>query len=409
MAYEIRVPRLGWSMEEGTFIRWLKKEGEPVRAGEPLFELEGEKALQEIEAVDNGLLRIGADGPAEGTVVAVGAVLGHLVEHGEEIREQKPEVRGQRSEEREQGTGDREQGTGGRQPSRTAAKANTRHASPRARRVAAETGVDWQRLEGTGRGGRIRERDVREASATGRGPHPGPVPEGEGAASARVVLLSNRRRVIAERMAASCRETAPVTLTTRCQATNLATLRRQFRVAGGVVPSYADIVAKLAALTLRRHLPLAARWSGERLELPPDDGMNIGIAVDTDEGLLVPVLRDVARRTLFEVAAESKRLIEQARSGRLAPGDMQGGVFTITNLGAFGIDAFTPIINLPEVAILGLGAIRREAVVLEDGQLAAREMLTLSLTFDHRAVDGAPAARFLQSLAATIANPPAMA
>jgi pyruvate dehydrogenase E2 component (dihydrolipoamide acetyltransferase) len=147
--------------------------------------------------------------------------------------------------------------------------------------------------------------------------------------------------------------------------------------------------------------------TGDKLELPLDDGFHIGIAADTNEGLLVPVLRDVARRSLAEIAAESQRFVEQARAGRLAATEMQGGVFTITNLGAFGIDAFTPIINLPEVAILGLGAIRREAVVLDDGQIAARDMLTLSLTFDHRAVDGAPAARFLQSLSVAIGNPAA--
>ena len=279
-------------------------------------------------------------------------------------------------------------------------------ASPRARRVAAELGMDWKLLQGSGRGGRIRECDVRASS----GPHPGPLPKGEGEKSGliRSVPMSNRRRVIAERMSASCRQVAPVTLTTRCDATGLVALRQQLKAAGGMVPAYTDIVAKLTALTLVEHPQLAARWNGENLELPPPDGFHIGIAVDTDEGLLVPVLRDVARRGLAEIAGDAQRLIELARGGRLSTSDMQGGVFTITNLGAYGIDAFTPIINLPEVAILGLGAIRREAVVLDDGQIAAREMLTLSLTFDHRAVDGAPAARFLQALAVAISNPAAV-
>jgi pyruvate dehydrogenase E2 component (dihydrolipoamide acetyltransferase) len=262
--------------------------------------------------------------------------------------------------------------------------------------VAAELGIDWRQLAGSGREGRIRERDVRQAMVDNAISTP---------PGSRSIALSSRRRIIAERMAASCRQTAPVTLTTRADATSLASLRRQYQAGGGIVPTYADIVAKLAALVLRDHPLLAARWNGEHLVLPADDGFHIGIAVDTEEGLLVPVIRDVARRSLAEIAQDSQRLIEQARSGRLAAADMQGSVFTITNLGAFGIDAFTPIINFPEVAILGLGAIRSEAVVLDDGQIAARQMLTLSLAFDHRALDGAPAARFLQSLAAAIASP----
>ena len=141
--------------------------------------------------------------------------------------------------------------------------------------------------------------------------------------------------------------------------------------------------------------------------LPTDNKLNLGMAVDTDDGLLVPVLRNVAQLSLIEVTATSRQLVDQARAGKLAADDMQGSVFTITNLGAFGIDAFTPIINTPETAILGLGAIRREPVVLDDGSIVARQQLTLSLTFDHRILDGAPAARFLQDIATAIANPSA--
>ena len=390
MAHEIRVPRLGWSMEEGTFVRWLKADGEQVRVGEPLFELEGEKALQEIEAVDSGILRIGPAGPAEGAVVTVGAVLGHLVAEGEEVEDRESGVGRQESVGRSHaqvvGWDQPAAGPGPPRPARDRGAS-----SPRARRVAAELGVDWRELAGSGSGGRVRERDVRQAaSSTG--------------AATRVVTLSGRRRAIAQRMSAGCHQAAPVTLTTRVDATSLVNLRRQFQGAGGIVPSYTDIIAKLAVLKLGEHPLLAARWNGAQLVFPADDGFHIGIAVDTDNGLLVPVIRDVARRSLTEIAQDTQRLIVQARLGQLTAADMHGGVFTITNLGAFGIDAFTPIINLPEVAILGLGAIRSEAVVLDDGQIAARSMLTLSLTFDHRALDGAPAARFLQSLVAALAD-----
>lgn len=141
---------------------------------------------------------------------------------------------------------------------------------------------------------------------------------------------------------------------------------------------------------------MAARWERDRIVLP--EALHIGIAVDTEHGLLVPVVRDVARRSLLDVAARSRELIEAARARRIRPDDLQGGCFTLTNLGGFGIEAFTPIINPPETAVLGLGAILREPVVREDDTLGVRDQMTLSLTFDHRVVDGAPAARFLQDL-----------
>ena len=148
---------------------------------------------------------------------------------------------------------------------------------------------------------------------------------------------------------------------------------------------------------------LTARWDGERLLVPEHIG--IGIAVDTDAGLLVPVLRDVATLPLTAIASQSRRLFEAARAGRLSTAEMEGGCFTISNLGSFGIEAFTPIINHPETAILGLGAIIREPVALEDGTLTIRQQMTLSLTFDHRILDGAPAARFLQTLRQSLEEP----
>jgi pyruvate dehydrogenase E2 component (dihydrolipoamide acetyltransferase) len=162
----------------------------------------------------------------------------------------------------------------------------------------------------------------------------------------------------------------------------------------------------LVVTVLRQHPQLASRWAGDRLVVPgANDDLPIGIAVETEDGLLVPVIHHVATMSLRQLAERSRNLIEQARAGKLSASEMQGGVFTITNLGAFGIDAFTPIINFPETAILGLGAIRREPVVLDNDQIAVRDIITLSLTFDHRVTDGAPAARFLQKLCEAIENP----
>lgn len=429
MPAEIRVPRLGWSMEEGTFVDWLKQDGDRVAVGEALFELEGEKALQPIESLDAGILRIPPDAPKPGSVVPVGGLLGYVLAEGEALPwegkagaspattpsatapEPPPAAPSVRRKARELGVSLHlvaGSGNGGRIVAADVERAarpaveirvaspgpSTPTATPRARRVARELGVDWTRLSGTGRGGRIREQDVRAATVASTM-----------VGAARSIPITPRRRAIAERMLASSRETAPVTLTTRVDATNLVNLRNQFKAAGATpVPAFTDIIAKLAAHVLHEHPRLAGRWADDRIELPGDTGFHIGIAVDTDDGLLVPVVRDVLNRPLLEIAADSKSLIDRTRSGRLTLAEMSGGVFTITNLGSFGIDAFTPVINLPETSVLGLGAIRKEPVVLPEGAIAVRELLTLSLTFDHRVIDGAPAARFLQALVQALEN-----
>ena len=440
MAFEITIPRLGWSMEEGTFSGWLKQDGDTIQCGDPLFELEGEKAIQEIEAVDAGILRIPANGPQPGSMVKVGAVVGYLVAEGEslpvgqtpdasaidsgtqELSEGTPSLPTEtvavdaalppaagpsvRRLARESGVAlEQVEGTGRggrilaediqRATSQRTRSTRTPIASPRARRVAAELEIDWTQLTGTGAGGRIREQDVLAAR---RAP-----------AAGRRIPLTSRRKVIAQRMVASRQQTVPVTLTTKADATNLVNLREQFKTTSGEspIPGYQDIITKLVAGVLRQYPLLAGRWDEDAIVLPAENEVHIGMAVDTDDGLLVPVLHNAAQLSLIELAAKSRQLVGQARAGKLAAADMQGSVFTITNLGAFGIDAFTPIINVPETAILGLGAIRREPVVLDDGGIVSRHQLTLSLTFDHRILDGAPAARFLQDIATAIANPSA--
>ena len=440
MAFEITIPRLGWSMEEGTFSGWLKQDGDTIQCGDPLFELEGEKAIQEIEAVDAGILRIPANGPQPGSMVKVGAVVGYLVAEGEslpvgqtpdasaidsgnqELSEGTPSLPTEtvavdaamppaagpsvRRLARESGVAlDQVEGTGRggrilaediqRATSQRTRSTRTPIASPRARRVAAELEIDWTQLTGTGAGGRIREQDVLAAR---RAP-----------AAGRRIPLTSRRKVIAQRMVASRQQTVPVTLTTKADATNLVNLREQFKTTSGEspIPGYQDIITKLVAGVLRQYPLLAGRWDEDAIVLPAENEVHIGMAVDTDDGLLVPVLHNAAQLSLIELAARSRQLVGQARAGKLAAADMQGSVFTITNLGAFGIDAFTPIINVPETAILGLGAIRREPVVLDDGGIVSRHQITLSLTFDHRSLDGAPAARFLQYIVTAIANPSA--
>jgi len=372
MPIEITVPRLGWSTEEGTFTGWLKQSGDPVSAGEPLFAMESDKVTLDVESLDNGILYVPPGSPAPGAIVVVGQCLGFLLAPGEPA----PETLN---------AGQLAAGTPPESAVSTPSppapvNAPTRDGrtpvTPRARRVAAELGVDTALLRGSGRGGRIREADVRAA------------------ASAPTTSL---RRAIARRMMESRQNTAPVTLTSRADATALVALRNRWKLrqASGPAPSYTDILAKLVAIVLESHPTLGG--SGKA---------HIGIAVDTPDGLLVPVLRDVAASSLADLARRSRELTEAARARRLRAEDLAGGTFSITNLGGFGIDAFTPIVNFPETAVLGVGAIRKEAVVLESGELGAREQMTLSLTFDHRVVDGAPAARFLRALVQLIEVPP---
>ena len=391
MAIEIRVPRLGWSMEEGVFQGWLKADGANVKAGDALYELEGEKATQEIESLDAGVLRIPADAPRKGDTVAVGALLGYLLAEGEALPSAAPAAATEKTpltarKPTEVASPDRQSLLA----SSAAITSSSVRASPRARRVANSLGIDWRTLTGSGRNGRVRERDVRAAV-------------GETSA----VPITRRRRLIAERMLAGVREAAPVTLTTRADATALVALRQSFQSARAeaTVPTYTDLLVVLTASALSQHRMLAGRWSGENILLPQGDHLHIGIAVDTEEGLLVPVLRDVPSRSLEELVASSRDLVDRARLGTLRAEEMQGGVFTVTNLGGYGIDAFAPIINLPETAILGVGAIRWEPVAQADGQWNLRHLLTLSLTFDHRVVDGAPAARFLADVVAKIESP----
>jgi pyruvate dehydrogenase E2 component (dihydrolipoamide acetyltransferase) len=385
-------------MEQGVFLAWRKQDGEVVRPGEPLFELEGDKAAQEIEALDAGTLRIPPDSPKAGDTVAVGAVLGYLLAPGEAPPWEGPqgEMPASRlasvlSESAAGPAARRVAGDSKRESSPRAA------VSPRARRVARELGVEWQGLKGTGRTGRIRERDVRAAAAqAAAGIRPRPD-------AGKLLPHTATRLRIAERVRAGFHEAAPVTLTTRADATNLANLRGQFKAqAGGPVPGYTDFLVKLAALALGKHPRLNASWTDEGIWVPA--GIHIAIAVDTEAGLLVPVVRDVPALGLRQVAAVTRELIEAARTGRLTAEQMQGGTFTVSNLGAHGIDAFTPILNPPQCAILGVGRIRQEPAVHE-GQVVPRHIVTLSLTFDHRVVDGAPAARFLDTLRGHVEQP----
>ncbi|HMF17449.1 MAG TPA: dihydrolipoamide acetyltransferase family protein [Gemmataceae bacterium] len=427
MAIAITVPRLDWSMEEGTFVEWRKHDGDTIRPGDFIYVLESEKAAQEIEALDAGILRIPPDGPKPGEVVKVGQVIGFLAAAGESVAAldvgsrsvpaaaskatdaalQKatpvagPAVRRLARSLAVDITNVVGTGPGGRilesdirqQIAATSPATKHRHSiSPRARRVARELGIDWSSIQGGGGNGRIRERDIRAA---------------QGAAAGQLLPHTQMRRTIAARMVAGHAQGAPVTLTTKADATNLVNIRKQFKMAataGDIVPTYTDLIVKLTAVALKKHPLLQAQWRDTGLFVPHK--IDIAIAVDTEAGLLVPVMRTADALPLRQIAAQSHDLATRARAGTLTAEQMRDATFTITNLGGFGIDAFTPILNPPQCAVLGVGRIMREPAVVED-QIVPRDMATLSLTFDHRIVDGAPAARFLATLRECLEQPAA--
>jgi pyruvate dehydrogenase E2 component (dihydrolipoamide acetyltransferase) len=320
--------------------------------------------------------------------------------------------------------------------------------SPRARRVAAELGVDLDTVVGTGKGGRIREQDVRAAAAA----MPAPAPEPRATPSVRKLaeeigvdlrsVPSSRssgritradltrgattsaapaegisstitpiRRSIRDRMSETARTVAPVTLTTEADATELWDVRERLKRdlrspdSGLQPPSITDLLVRISALALIDQPELNVRLDGDTIT--HFDAAHIGIAVDTERGLLAPVLRDADRKSIHDIAAESAALIEQTRNGSIGGDQLKGSTFTVTNLGMFEIDAFTPILNLPEAAILGVGRIVPKPVVIDvdEETIAIRRMLYLSLTFDHRVVDGAPAARFLQRIKQMVEHP----
>jgi pyruvate dehydrogenase E2 component (dihydrolipoamide acetyltransferase) len=436
MAIAIIIPRLGWNMDEGSFAGWLKHDGDAVLAGDPLFTVESEKATQDIEAIDQGILRIPPQGPSVGDRLAVGAVIGYLVEPNEvapfEVPAREPkrttDDRGTMSEQRRvvetQVIGLPDDGPSAirRQtsdvaertldvghspvaigPSYPRCESKRPASSPLARRLARELGVDWSSLRGSGRTGRIRKADVLAAAA--RGDRAKAVPSGNAAARVRSIPLSPTRWAIASRLVESLQSSAQVTLTTTVDATNLVNLRAQFKAAAleeHAAPSYTDFVVKLTAIALCNHPALNSVYYDNAITIYSD--INIAIAIDTELGLFAPVIRNVESLGLRQVAERSIELIRRARGQQLRPVDMQEATFTLTNLGAFGVETFTPIINPPGCAILGIGRIERRPMFVGE-QVVGRERMSLSLTFDHRVVDGAPAARFLQNLGRLIENP----
>ena len=440
MAKQVILPKLGQTMEQGAIVEWLKEEGDTVKRGEVLFTVESDKAMLEVEATARGVLRKilvppGVTVPVLTPVAIIARTMDENIEtllapekepptpaaspspaKGERIFA-SPRARMRAREHGVDLASIQGSGPNGRIVEKDvltraslASVASPPRATPMARRVAAELGVDLGAVEGSGIGGKITKADVEQAVPAAPAPALAQ-PETQAvqpppAEVAATLPLSGLRGIIAERMATSARQTAHVTLMAEADATTLVEVRAQLKATvteeWGFAPGYNDLLGIIVARALRQFPYMNARLNGDVIEHVAH--INLGMAVDTERGLLVPVIGDADQKGLRAFGAAFRALVERARAGRSLPDDFAGGTFTVTNLGMYGVDAFTPIINLPEAAILGAGRIQPKPVVYQ-GQIAARQMWTLSLTFDHRLVDGAPAARFLQHITQLIENP----
>ena len=420
MATEIKLPRLGQGMESGTIVKWLKSEGDEVEKGEPLYELDTDKVTQEVEADASGvLLKISvASGEVE-----VGRTIAVIGEQGEEITadEEQPSGNGAaaqkvdedaqeegspgRTREQERERGRRASAGLGEQVAeiRPAGDNGGRiKASPLARRIARERGIELSAVAGTGPEGRVVAEDVERAAATGA-PAPVAVLPSAPAAEVQVEQFSSMRKTIARRLTEAWEAPVFQLAITADMGRALELRKRLVELhADGVKPTISDLLTKVCAAALVRHRAVNALYKGDAVELY--SSANIGIAVAVPKGLVVPVIPGCERKSIAEIAAERAVVVERARAGKLQQSDLEGGTFTISNLGMYGIERFIAVLNPPQAAILAVGAIQ-DQVVAVGGQPAVRPRLELTLTCDHRAIDGATGAEFLRDVKAFLEEP----
>ncbi|MBI5014466.1 MAG: 2-oxo acid dehydrogenase subunit E2 [Deltaproteobacteria bacterium] len=446
MATTVTMPKLGLTMKQGKVVKWLKAEGDSVAGGEILYEVETDKITNKIESPASGVLfQIVVP---KGTTVAVGAVVGIIAEPGEQLERVAGPTAGAGVPKTEAAIGAVAAPGGGPAEERKAGPS-----SPAARRLAKELGVELARVPGTGPGGRVTEEDVRRFHEEGP-PPPRATPlaaamareygvdlaavagtgdagritrddvlralvrAGPGAQGAEAIAgerpvqrvpFEGMRRAIADNMHASLQNAAQLTLHTEVDVTEilrvLAELREEHKGDESVRLALTPFLVMAAARALQRFPRMNSTQEGE--EILVHEAVHMGIAVALPEGLIVPVLRDADRKGILQLAREAQDLAQKAREGLLTPDEASGGTFTITNLSRSVVDGFTPILRPPETGILGVGRVVEKPAVVR-GEVAVRSVLTLSLTFDHRIVDGAPAAEFLGALCRCLERPGTM-
>lgn len=404
MATEIKMPQLGLTMEEGVVDRWLKCEGEAVKKGEPLFEVTTDKLTNEVEAEEDGiLLKIIAK---PGTEVKVQGLLGYIGEEGEKVPEaadQEEQALPSVLEEPKELQGNRKN------------LGQRIRISPLAKKIAAEKGIDYADIQGSGPGGRIVKQDIlaaafkkekmkeeRPKAVSGRiEPFPVkklPLMEGDTAED-----MSSMRQVIAKRMYASASEVPTVTQTMKADVTELVSFRAKINKGRAEKISINDFVLKAVAKSLRRNPKMLVSLDGNQVIHRAH--VNLGMAVAVEEGLIVPVIKDADTLGLEALAKKTKDLAQRARNGQLNVDECSNSTFSVSNLGMYGVESFTPIINQPDAGILGINAMEDELMLDGEGKISIQKVMRISLTFDHRLVDGSTAAIFEKDVCRLLESP----
>ena len=394
MAFEVCMPQLGLTMEEGTVSQWIKHEGDAVKTGDVLLEITTDKLTNEVTSEHDGvLLKIVAQ---EGEDVPVKGLLCYVGQSGEAVGDAPAAA------------------AAAPVPAPVAAGGARIRISPLARKTAAKLGVDVSGIVGSGPSGRIRQQDVLAAAKAPKAAAPvaaEPAPAAKPVSKTGLELmegdtvskLAGMRKVVAQRMLQSHTEIPPVTQNTKVDVTELMKFRKMLLAETGNKYSVNDLILKATAKCLRQHPEVLVSLDGDQIIQRAH--VNLGMAVALDAGLIVPVIRDADRMGLDALSAAAKDLASRAKGNKLTPDEYKGSTFSVSNLGMFGIETFTPIVNQPDAAILGVCAVEDELVMDDEGNISKHQVMRLSFTYDHRLIDGAVAAKFVMALRDLLEKP----
>ncbi len=410
----IRMPKMSDTMEEGVLVSWQKKVGDKVRSGDILAEVETDKATMELEAYDEGILLY--QGVEAGTAVPVDGVIAVVGEEGADykalLNEGAPQAAASEQKPAEASAAP-VPAASAENTDPQAADGDRLKASPLAKKLAEEKGIDIKKVTGSGENGRIVKRDIDSfvpsaASAETPAPAVAPARTAPAAAPAPVggyedIPVSQMRKTIARRLSESLFTAPHFYVTMEINMDKAMALRPQLNEASTAKISFNDMVVKASALALKRHPEVNSAWLGDKIRRY--HYVNVGVAVAVDEGLLVPVIRDADKKGLAAISGEVKELAGKAKDKKLQPSEWEGNTFSVSNLGMFGVDEFTAIINPPDSCILAVGGIKKVAAFKEDGSVYPVNIMKVTLSADHRVVDGALAASFLQTLKGLLENP----
>lgn len=412
MAFEVKMPQLGLTMEEGTVTKWVKQEGEAVKAGDIILEITTDKLTSEVESeFDGTLLKIVAK---EGEDIPVKGLLAYIGEAGETVGKVEDAVVAVQVEAPAVALAGVASATTTTTTTTTSGRVRI---SPLAKKTAIKMGVDYANVKGTGPAGRIVQKDILQvaeiapAVAAPVAVVPAPTPATPVAKSGSIELmegdevekLSGMRKVVAERMAQSRREIPSVTQNVKIDVTNLMKFRKQINTDLGVKYSVNDFILKAVAKALKNNKHILVSLDGDKIIKRAH--VNVGMAVALDDGLIVPVLKDIDKMGIEEISATAKDLAERARTNKLNMDEYKGSTFSISNLGMFGVETFDPIVNQPDAGILGVCAVQDELVMDDEGNITKRQFMRISFTFDHRLIDGATAAKFELAIKELLENP----